>query len=453
MSKLGELLVADGTVSPEAVKEALQAQKERGGRLGTNLIELGWLEEEPLARALGRQLHTAALFGELQLTPEQVALIPPEIADEYEVVPWSLEGNRLTVLCTDPLQIERFDRLRFRLSKYIEKVVVPEFRLWELLRRHYRAFRDERGYALRPKYDRRKKDDKKQALVDAEELIDEAEFQALYAQVLEGDPKAPATVVAAGPIDVELEELEVLEGDALEPIEEEPPQFVAKHEPYELERRDGERRTPTLPAPDDRRQVDRRAPPPALPTAPAAKPPEPSRLPPALRALAKSDSPLDRKTAEQFLEHGGRDDIARALTRFALGRFGRSLLLAVQGEVATGWAGVGGKLTPASVKQIAFSLGQDSVFKLVWETKSHYLGQFKANPIVVYFLRATGGEVPKTFFLMPIVVGGKCVNLWYCDNGHQKVASREVGDLLIVGQAASRAYARLIAEKRSQKKG
>ena len=43
MPKLGELLVASGLLTADQVEQALRAQVLWGGRLGTNLIELGFV--------------------------------------------------------------------------------------------------------------------------------------------------------------------------------------------------------------------------------------------------------------------------------------------------------------------------------------------------------------------------------------------------------------------------
>ena len=65
--KLGDLLVRDGACSADAVRDALKNQVIFGGRLGTNLLEVGAVTEEALARALGRQHAIPALSGDLAL--------------------------------------------------------------------------------------------------------------------------------------------------------------------------------------------------------------------------------------------------------------------------------------------------------------------------------------------------------------------------------------------------
>jgi len=50
--RLGELLVAAGLLTVAQVEQALRAQVMWGGRLGTNIVELHYLELDPLSNAL-----------------------------------------------------------------------------------------------------------------------------------------------------------------------------------------------------------------------------------------------------------------------------------------------------------------------------------------------------------------------------------------------------------------
>ncbi|MCI0672827.1 MAG: general secretion pathway protein GspE, partial [Myxococcaceae bacterium] len=52
--RLGDRLLAEKLITQEQLQEALAAQVVHGGRLGTNLVELGRLKEEDLARVLGQ---------------------------------------------------------------------------------------------------------------------------------------------------------------------------------------------------------------------------------------------------------------------------------------------------------------------------------------------------------------------------------------------------------------
>ena len=56
VARLGDILVKLGLCTPEQVQSALAAQVLYGARLGTNLIELGHVNLDNLARGLARRL-------------------------------------------------------------------------------------------------------------------------------------------------------------------------------------------------------------------------------------------------------------------------------------------------------------------------------------------------------------------------------------------------------------
>ena len=49
--RLGEMLVSEGLLTPEQLKEALESQKKSGKRLGDTLVFLGFISEESIAAA------------------------------------------------------------------------------------------------------------------------------------------------------------------------------------------------------------------------------------------------------------------------------------------------------------------------------------------------------------------------------------------------------------------
>jgi len=55
--RLGEILIAQGTVSADKLAEALAAQAERGGRIGEVLIQMKACGEEQVLKALAAQLE------------------------------------------------------------------------------------------------------------------------------------------------------------------------------------------------------------------------------------------------------------------------------------------------------------------------------------------------------------------------------------------------------------
>ncbi|MGN6109162.1 MAG: hypothetical protein ACTHU0_28915 [Kofleriaceae bacterium] len=89
MARLGELLVAAGLLTVEQVEQALRAQVMWGGRLGTNLIELGYLDLDALSKALARQHRLPAALARHFERAERALQhqLSPDVAERYAAVP------------------------------------------------------------------------------------------------------------------------------------------------------------------------------------------------------------------------------------------------------------------------------------------------------------------------------------------------------------------------------
>lgn len=145
-TRLGDLLLKQGLVTTAQLDEALKYQVIFGGKLGTNLIEMGILEEDDLARALSQQflVPTVSLEEVMNIEPQVLALIPRELVEQHNVVPIKQEGRRLTLLMADPTNFKLIEDLSFRTGLIIKPVVAAEVRLVFALEKHYNITRDRR---------------------------------------------------------------------------------------------------------------------------------------------------------------------------------------------------------------------------------------------------------------------------------------------------------------------
>jgi len=145
--KLGELLIEQGKITAGQLEEALKYQVIFGGKLGTNLLEMGFLEEEDIARILSKKLgvpfmESASHFASI---PEEViALIPRELAVKHQVVPVKLENRKLSLAMLDPSDLKAIDELSFRTGFIIRPMVTPEVRLLGALEKYYQVQRTAR---------------------------------------------------------------------------------------------------------------------------------------------------------------------------------------------------------------------------------------------------------------------------------------------------------------------
>jgi len=143
--KLGELLIQKKMVTEAQLMDALEAQVVFGGRLGTNLIELGIINEDTLASVISQQLNVPFVKPErLRNIPQRILnLIPRDLVEKYRVLPLGADGTvvRLGMSPPDPEAIEEISRAT---GLSIVPFVVTEIRLTEALQKYYGIQRDPR---------------------------------------------------------------------------------------------------------------------------------------------------------------------------------------------------------------------------------------------------------------------------------------------------------------------
>lgn len=385
--KLGELLLEEKLVQPAQLEEALETQVIHGGRLGTNLVELGFLKEADLARVLGRQHNMPFASGQMIPDPTAMGIADRQFYDDKDVLPMRVEPTRITMVVLGPTAVEAIEALAFKEGKRVVPVVIPEFRMNQLLRLHAKAFRP-----LRPIDMNTLRPTKEQAAVtrtpqagEVSELINEDDFAAIYAS---------AAAVA--------DEEEVLEG------------AVVVDEP--------------------------------MTAAPVVRPPRPvvvaEPMPPPI-AFGEAQKELQASS--------NREDIARTVLQFASSKFRRSLLLNVQGQLVTGWHGLGKGVSERAVRRIGVSLKEANTFQLVAKLQSHFVGPVKKTPGMSTFYELLGGAFPTTAVILPLLVRGKVVHMLYLDNGPSQITPPDVGELLIVSQSVTRSYEAIIRERKARR--
>lgn len=135
--KLGQLLVEDGLLDESQLQEGLEAQEELGGRLGSNLVRMGFISEEQLASFLGRQLGLPCITRLERVSPEAIRRLPRQLAVQYKVVPISVNRRELGVAMADPANLEAADAIAFKTGLRVRPAVAPELLIEYALARFY----------------------------------------------------------------------------------------------------------------------------------------------------------------------------------------------------------------------------------------------------------------------------------------------------------------------------
>lgn len=145
-AKLGEMLLKVGALTKGQLEQVLKAQAIYGGRIGTNLVEMGLVSEEELAHVLSEQTGAPCVepyeLGEL---PKDVLkLVPSELVRKYRVVPLALEGKRLSLAMADPHDFDAVEEIGFVTGYVVKPRICTELRLNAALERIYRIARPTR---------------------------------------------------------------------------------------------------------------------------------------------------------------------------------------------------------------------------------------------------------------------------------------------------------------------
>ncbi len=137
-SRLGEILVKDKLIASEQLKQALDYQKQHGGRLGSCLVKLGLVSDEDITAVLSRQYGVPSINLKFyEVDPAVIKLIPQETATRYQIVPLSRVGSTLTIAMTDPTNVFAMDDIKFMTGFNVEPVVASESAIGEAIHKFY----------------------------------------------------------------------------------------------------------------------------------------------------------------------------------------------------------------------------------------------------------------------------------------------------------------------------
>jgi type IV pilus assembly protein PilB len=136
--RIGELLLKEKRITPEQLQQALAGQKANGGKLGYNLVKMGFVKDEEITALLSKQYGIPSInLAQFQIDPAVVKLVPAETAQKYQVIPLSRAGASLTIAMTDPTNVFAMDDIKFMTGYNVEPVVASEIAITEAVQKYY----------------------------------------------------------------------------------------------------------------------------------------------------------------------------------------------------------------------------------------------------------------------------------------------------------------------------
>ena len=119
--RLGEILMEDGILSPENLDEALHHQKKEGGLIGQILIRLGYLSEEDLVAAIGKQLQIPYMpLTNYSVNMEAAQTLPMDFCKKNFILIFDADEKHTWIALADPLNDGLIEELEKKQSQKIQ---------------------------------------------------------------------------------------------------------------------------------------------------------------------------------------------------------------------------------------------------------------------------------------------------------------------------------------------
>ena len=136
--RIGEILVQEGLITSEQLIDALQKQKETGNRVVRELVNLGHLDIDRMAKFLSKDQGIPSIDLANYNVPEKVcALVPKEFALTNEVFPIDHLGKLLTVGMAFPLDRAAIEELEKTTGLRVKALLCSAADIREAIRRYY----------------------------------------------------------------------------------------------------------------------------------------------------------------------------------------------------------------------------------------------------------------------------------------------------------------------------
>ncbi|MFN3478568.1 MAG: GspE/PulE family protein, partial [bacterium] len=125
--ELAEILIKKEFLTKKQLEKAQKKAEEENKELDKVLVELGYITEKELYMVLAEELGFEFVdLAELDLKLELSQFLPDNIAKRYNAVPVKLDGEKLVVAMTDPLDTNAVDDIMLLTGMEIETVMATE---------------------------------------------------------------------------------------------------------------------------------------------------------------------------------------------------------------------------------------------------------------------------------------------------------------------------------------
>jgi len=133
-----KLLIEKKFLTESQLNQALEIQKNKGGRLRDIIVEMNLIKRSEINQLLSQGLDIPLIdLKKYKIDPELANIIPENIARYYQILPISLIGNTLTLAMSDPLDIFAIDHIQSLTGYKINTLIADEKDILEVIKETY----------------------------------------------------------------------------------------------------------------------------------------------------------------------------------------------------------------------------------------------------------------------------------------------------------------------------
>lgn len=127
---LGEALVLEGLLTKDQLQNALKVQSQKGQKLGSILVGLGYIRDEALLKFLGRQygIEGTSLL-DVCINEDVMTVIPSSIILKHKVLPLKVEDRSINLAMESPNDFTAIREVEFFTGKRVHPVIVPSYQM------------------------------------------------------------------------------------------------------------------------------------------------------------------------------------------------------------------------------------------------------------------------------------------------------------------------------------
>ena len=141
---LGDILVEEGIITARQLADALTLQRRNHGKhIGRLLTEMGLVTQREINVALAHKFGIPSIkLDDFEIAPRTLALVPAEVAMQYNILPLAEVDGCLIVAMENPLDWDALGMIRFNTNLRVDAVIASATEIRQSLNRYYTKYQE-----------------------------------------------------------------------------------------------------------------------------------------------------------------------------------------------------------------------------------------------------------------------------------------------------------------------